>query len=91
MSTQENKQVALRFVELLDKKVLEEAFALVADDAIIHLGGGWEVSDEAKQLVRAASDDWGRAAIDAGEDRSHAHRAAEATRRFYSGEPPLES
>ena len=53
--------------------------------------GGWEVSDEAKQLVRAASDDWGRAAIDAGEDRSHAHRAAEATRRFYSGEPPLES
>ncbi|UXN74234.1 SRPBCC family protein [Devosia sp. A8/3-2] len=51
--------------------------------------GGWEVSDEAKTLVRAASDDWGRAAIAAGEDRAHALKAAEATRAFYSGEAPM--
>jgi uncharacterized protein YndB with AHSA1/START domain len=49
-------------------------------------GLGWEVSDEAKALVRAASDDWGRAAIAAGEDRDTALKAAEATRKFYSGE-----
>lgn len=51
--------------------------------------GGWETSDEAKVLVRAASDDWGKAAIAAGEDRGHALRAAEATRAFYSGEAPM--
>ena len=52
--------------------------------------GGWETSDEAKTLVRGASDDWGRAAIAAGEDRDQALKSAEATRRFYSGEPPQE-
>ena len=53
--------------------------------------GGWETSTEAKSLVRAASDDWGQAAIAAGENPAHALKAAEATRRFYSGEPPLEA
>lgn len=51
MSSQENKQVALNFIELLDRKLLEGAFALVADDAIIHLGGGWEVSDKKTMLA----------------------------------------
>lgn len=51
---------------------------------------GWLGSDEAKDFIRAASDDWGRAAIAAGEDRDHALAAAEATRKFYTGEasPP---
>jgi len=49
-------------------------------------GTGWETSDEAKRLVRASSDGWGEAAIAAGEERGHALAAAEATRRFFSGE-----
>jgi len=53
--------------------------------------GGWETSDEAKELVRAASAGWGQAAIAGGDDREEALKAAEATRRFYSGEPPLEA
>jgi len=53
-------------------------------------GTGWETSDEAKGLVRASAEGWGAAAIAAGEDRAHALEAAEATRRFFSGEPPLE-
>lgn len=48
---------------------------------------GWETSDAAKELIRAASLDWGRAAIEGGDDRDEAVNAAEATRRFYSGEP----
>jgi uncharacterized protein YndB with AHSA1/START domain len=52
--------------------------------------GGWETSPEAKGLVRAASDDWGRAAIAAGEQPQQARKAAEATRAFYSGEAPME-
>lgn len=51
-------------------------------------GTGWETSDEAKGLVRAASAGWGEAAIAAGEPPETARAAAEATRRFYSGEPP---
>lgn len=47
---------------------------------------GWMASQEAKDFVRAASDDWGRAAIAAGEDRDKALAAAEATRKFYTGE-----
>ena len=65
-------------------------FERPGDDVRAEGLGGWETSDEAKVLVRAASDDWGRAAIAAGEDRDHALKAAEATRRFYSGEPPME-
>ncbi len=52
--------------------------------------GGWETSEDYKALVRAASTDWGRAAIDAGEEEAEARKAAEATRRFYSGEAPVE-
>jgi uncharacterized protein YndB with AHSA1/START domain len=61
------------------------------DDDVRAEGTGWETSDEAKRLVRASSDGWGEAAIAAGETREHARKAAEATRRFFSGEPPLES
>ncbi len=51
---------------------------------------GWFGSQEAKDFIRSTSDDWGRAAIAAGEGREHALEAAEATRKFYSGEaaPP---
>lgn len=51
---------------------------------------GWGETQEAKEMMRTTSDDWARAAIAAGEDSAHARQAAEATRRFYSGEPPLE-
>lgn len=51
----------------------------------------WFATDEYKNLVRSTGDGWARAAITAGEDRDHALKAAEATRRFYSGEPPQES
>ncbi len=49
---------------------------------------GWYATDEYKSLVRTTSDDWGRAAIAAGEERGHALAAAEATRAFYMGETP---
>lgn len=48
----------------------------------------WMASPEAKDFVRAASDGWGRAAIAAGEAREPAIAAAEATRKFYTGESP---
>ena len=51
---------------------------------------GGATTEEAKDMMRATSDDWGRAAIASGDDREHALKAAEATRRFYSGEPPME-
>lgn len=51
---------------------------------------GWGETAEAKDMMRLTSDDWGRAAIASGEDRAQALKAAEATRRFYSGEPPME-
>lgn len=60
------------------------------EDDVRAEGTGWETSDEYKGLVRASSDGWGQAAIAAGENREHALAAAEATRKFYSGEmsPP---
>lgn len=60
------------------------------DDDVRGEGTGWETSDEARRLVRASSEGWGAAAIAAGDDRAHALKAAEATRRFFSGEPPME-
>jgi uncharacterized protein YndB with AHSA1/START domain len=59
-------------------------------DAPAETIAGWGESQEAKDMMAATSADWGRAAIADGDDREHALRAAEATRRFYSGEPPLE-
>lgn len=70
---------------------LAEHFKRPADDVRSEGLNGWETSDEAKELVRAASADWGRASIDGGDVPEQAMRAAEATRRFYSGEPPLEN
>lgn len=49
---------------------------------------GWFGSEEAKSMIRSASDAWGAAAIVAGEDRTHALEAAESTRKFFSGEAP---
>ncbi len=66
-------------------------FERPADDVRAEGVGGWETSDEAKALVRASSSAWGEAAIVSGEDREQSLKAAEATRRFYSGEPPLET
>lgn len=69
---------------------LAEHFKRPADDVRAEGLNGWETSDEAKDLVRAASADWGRAAIEGGDDRQEALKAAEETRRFYSGEAPME-
>jgi uncharacterized protein YndB with AHSA1/START domain len=49
---------------------------------------GWYATQDYKNLIRTSSDDWGRAAIAAGEDRAHALAAAEATRQAYTGETP---
>jgi len=70
---------------------LAEHLKRPADDVRAEGMNGWEASDEARELVRTASKDWGRAAIDGGDDSEEALKAAEATRRFYSGEPPLET
>ena len=70
---------------------LAEHLKRPADDVRAEGLDGWETSAEAKELVRGASAGWGRASIDGGDDPDQAMRAAEATRRFYSGEPPLEN
>lgn len=49
---------------------------------------GWLESPEARDFIGRASADWGRAAIAAGEVEAHALAAAEATRKFYTGEAP---
>ena len=49
---------------------------------------GWYETQEYKDFVRSTGDDWGQAAIKAGEDRQHALEAAEATLKFYTGETP---
>jgi uncharacterized protein YndB with AHSA1/START domain len=46
----------------------------------------WVASPEGGGFVRFVSDDWGCAAIDAGEDPEKALASAEATRKFYTGE-----
>lgn len=63
---------------------------LVEPEAVLPLEAeqGWYATQEYKDLVRASSDGWGRAAIAAGEDRDHALAAAEATRQFFTGESP---
>jgi uncharacterized protein YndB with AHSA1/START domain len=48
----------------------------------------WMASAECKALMRGSSDDWCRAAIVAGAERSHAHAAAARTIAAYTGEPP---
>lgn len=70
---------------------LSEHLKRPADDVRAEGMNGWETSDEAKELIRAASKDWGRAAIAGGDEAEEATKAAEATRRFYSGEAPMES
>ncbi|KQX38666.1 polyketide cyclase [Devosia sp. Root436] len=51
----------------------------------------WYATDEYKSLVRTTGDGWGQADIAAGADRRHALEAAEATRKFYTGEAPPEN
>lgn len=65
---------------------LAEPEAAVAAEAV----EGWFASAEAKDMIRNCSDGWGAAAINAGENPEHALAAAEATRKFYTGEtgPP---
>lgn len=63
---------------------LAEPDAAVAKEA----EEGWFATDEAKAFIRSCSDGWGEAAIRAGENRDHALAAAEATRKFYTGEAP---
>ena len=47
---------------------------------------GWFASEEAKDMIRTTSSDWGRADIGSGENRDDALARAELTRKFYSGE-----
>jgi uncharacterized protein YndB with AHSA1/START domain len=47
---------------------------------------GWFASQEAKEMIRTASGDWGRADIAGGENRDDGLARAELTRKFYSGE-----
>ena len=47
---------------------------------------GWFASDEAKDMIRTSSSDWGRADTEGGENRDDALARAELTRKFYSGE-----
>ena len=61
-----------------------------ADDVRAEGVGGWETSPAAKEMIKVASAGWGQASIAGGDDPEQAMRAAEATRRFYSGEPPME-
>jgi uncharacterized protein YndB with AHSA1/START domain len=46
----------------------------------------WMSSTEAKHFIGLCAADWGRADIASGADAAQAHAAAEATRKFYSGE-----
>lgn len=70
---------------------LSEHLKRPADEVRAEGVNGWETSPEAKDLVRQASAGWGEAEIRAGERPEQAREAAEATRRFYSGEPPQEA
>lgn len=65
---------------------LAEHLRRPADDVRAEGVGGWETSPEAKTFVRSAAEGWGEAAIAGGEAREPALAAAEATRKFYSGE-----
>jgi uncharacterized protein YndB with AHSA1/START domain len=52
----------------------------------------WPTSENGKQFVTRASDDWSRASIAAGTDETAAKGAAKRTTAFYTGtEPPTES
>jgi uncharacterized protein YndB with AHSA1/START domain len=62
-----------------------------ADDVRAEGVGGWETLPEAQDMVRQASTGWGEAEIAAGETPEQARKAAEATRRFYTGEAPMEA
>jgi uncharacterized protein YndB with AHSA1/START domain len=48
----------------------------------------WHERPEAREFIRNASTDWGRAATAAGEPADEARAAAERTRQFYTGEMP---
>jgi len=50
----------------------------------------WHERPEAREFIRKASYDWGRAAMAAGEPEEQARASAERTRQFYTGEmtPP---
>lgn len=61
---------------------LAEPDVAVAQEAI----ESWFATDEYRQFVRSSSDSWGQAAMGAGETRDHALEAAEATRKFFTGE-----
>ena len=47
----------------------------------------WSMSDAGKAFSRACSEDWGRAAIESGEDPAKAHAAAARTTAFYTAAP----
>jgi uncharacterized protein YndB with AHSA1/START domain len=48
-------------------------------------------SEEGRALIGGASDDWARAAVEAGDDAVAAQKAAKATTAFYTGQPAPEA
>jgi hypothetical protein len=61
---------------------IAEPGSKVAQEAV----ASWFGSAEAKDMIRTASSDWGRADVAGGENREEALARAELTRKFYSGE-----
>lgn len=69
---------------------------LIALGLMLHLQTGapvdpedaqaWPLTEQGKDFIAAASASWGEAAIEAGEDPEKARNAAEACRKFYTGE-----
>jgi hypothetical protein len=49
----------------------------------------WSTSDDGKTFVRRCAEDWGRAALGAGDDPEAAKASAERTAGFYTGELEL--
>jgi uncharacterized protein YndB with AHSA1/START domain len=50
-------------------------------------GEAWAATDEGKRFMTLASEDWGRAAIAAGDDPTAAREAAANTTKFYTASP----
>lgn len=63
----------------LEAHLSDKAFDRSAGHALL-------ASDEGKAFMVGASEDWGRAAVGAGENPTHAEAAAKRTTAFYTGE-----
>jgi uncharacterized protein YndB with AHSA1/START domain len=66
-------------------------FARGATETLIFDEAAFAASPDGKAFISGSSEDWGRAAVVAGEDREQALGAASRTRAFYTGEDPSTS